>query len=307
MNNDGTEIWNQTFTDDLISIGTDVALDSNDNIIVGGISASFFGQGYNIVKYDSNGTQLSAHRYNVGTQPNSIALDENENMILSGIGYSSDSETGICFTLKCDTGGNLLWTRQFDSGSFDAAQDMAVDSQGNIITVGNSWFKGEKVEQCAIIYDKDGNEKCLKRPGIDGVINGVFIDSNDNIYITGSINQSFDYSFYTDLYDDITPPLIQVIKPVENYMYIFNNKFIPLPKNTIIIGKLTIIIEADNPTDVTKVEFYTNYNLKEALTEPEYQWTWTGGAFFSKIILNVMVYDESGNVARYELLVWKPF
>lgn len=307
MDNDGTEIWNQTFTDDLISIGTDVALDSNDNIIVGGISASFFGQGYNIVKYDSNGTQISAHRYNMGTQPNSIALDQEENMILSGLSYSSESETGSWFTLKCDKAGNLLWTRQFDSGSFDAAEDVAIDSKGNIITVGSSWFSGEKVEQCAIIYDKDGNEKCLKRSGVEGVIYGILIDNNDNIYITGAINQSFDYSFYTDLYDDITPPSIQMTKPVENYLYILNTKFIPLTKNTIILGKITISIEADDPNDVMKVEFYTNYNLKETLTELDYEWTWSGGALFSKIILNVMAYDEFGNAVRYELMVWKPF
>ena len=56
-----------------------------------------------------------------------------------------------------------------------------------------------------------------------------------------------------------------------------------------------------------KVEFYTNYNLRETLTELDYEWTWSGGALFNKIILNVMVYDESGNAARYELTVWKPF
>ena len=307
MDNDGTEIWNKTFTEDLISVGTDVAVDSNDNIIVGGMSASFFGQGFNILKYDSNGNKISAHRYNMGTQPNSIALDKDENIILSGQGHSSDTDSGSWLTIKCDKQGNLLWSREYDSATHDAAQDVGIDSKGNIITVGLSYFSGNNVEQCAVIYDKDGNEKCLKRPDINGVINGILIDHEDNIYITGSINQSYDYSFYTDIYDDITPPIINMIKPVENYMYIFNHKFFPLSKNTIIFGKITITIEADNPSDILKVEFNINYNLKKTLTEPEYKWTWKGGTLIRKSILTVMAYDESGNIAKYEYRVWKPF
>ena len=74
MDSEGMELWNQTFSEDLISIGTDVAVDSNDNIIVGGMTASFFGQGYCVIKYDNNGNKISVHRYGRGTQPNAITL-----------------------------------------------------------------------------------------------------------------------------------------------------------------------------------------------------------------------------------------
>ena len=56
-----------------------------------------------------------------------------------------------------------------------------------------------------------------------------------------------------------------------------------------------------------KVEFYIDNVLKETITEPNYQWTWSGGMLLSKRILKVMAYDESGSIARYQFLVWKPF
>ncbi len=307
MDNNGIILWNQTFTDDLLSIGTDVTVDSNDDIIVGGMSASFFGQGYCIIKYDTHGNKISVHRYG-GRQPNAIALDNDENIILTGQSYSSVSESGTWYTIKCDKQGNLLWIREFDSGYNNAADDVSTDPQGNIVTVGGSDFFGDSnYEQCAIIYDKDGNEICMKRPGITGFINGVAIDSEDRILVTGSIQQQSNWDFYTNRYVDITPPSVQLLKPEENYLYIFNTQLFPLSKNTIILGKITVIIDADNPSDVMKVEFYVNNVLKETITEPDYQWTWSGGKLFGKSILKVMAYDETGNIAKYEFNVWKLF
>lgn len=307
LDSDGTELWNQTFYEDLFSIGTDVTVDSIDNIIVGGMSASFFGQGYYIVKYDSNGNKVAVHRYQKGTQPNALVLDKNENIILTGHGYSSFSNSGTWFTMKCDKQGKLLWVKEYDSGTNDAAEDVYVDSQHNIVTVGVSSFSEDNFEQCAIIYDKDGNEICMKRPGINGAINGVIVDNADNIFVTGTINQSYDYGFYTDRYIDITPPSVNLTKPEKKHLYLFNIKLFPLSKNTIILGKITVTVEADNPSDVMKVEFYIDNVLKETITEPNYQWTWSGGMLLSKRILRVMAYDESGSITRYQFLVWKPF
>ena len=89
---DGLELWNKTFKEDIISIGSDVAVDSNDNVLVGGMVASFMGQGYAIIRYDGFGNKLSVHRYNRATQPNAIAVDSSDNIVLTGQSYSSDQD-----------------------------------------------------------------------------------------------------------------------------------------------------------------------------------------------------------------------
>jgi hypothetical protein len=306
LDSNGAELWSQTFTEDLISIGNAVTVDSNDNILVGGFAASFFAQGYIIIKYDSNGNKVSVHRYKTGTQPNALTLDQNENIILTGYNFYSSGQTNTWLIMKCNKQGALLWTREYNSGGVEHAEDVAVDSQGNIITVGISSFNGDFFEHCAIVYDKNGNEICMKRPDIDGVINGVAIDSNDNIYITGTVNQSYDYVFYTDRYEDLIPPSVNLIKPEEEYLYLFNIKLFPTSRNTVILGKLTVILEADNPSDVSKVEFYIDNVLKHTTTELDHAWTWSGGKILSKRVLKVMAYDESGSIAKYEILIWKP-
>ncbi len=311
MDSMGIEQWNQTFTEDMFSVGMDVTVDLNDNIIVGGMSASFFGQGYGIIKYDSNGNKISVHRYGGGMQqfdmPNAIAIDKNENIILTGQRNYQVSRALTWLTMKCDKFGNKLWTREYDSGEYDTAEDVSVDSNGNIITVGGSSFSEySNYEHCAIIYDKNGNEICLKRPNIYGSISGVAVDNNDRIIITGSIQYANNWDYYTNIYSDITPPSVKLIKPETKSFYILNTKLFSLPKNTIIIGKLTISISSENPSDVTKVEFYINNKLKETLSAPPYAWVWSD-RLFGRYTVKTMAYDESGNVKKYELNLWKFF
>jgi hypothetical protein len=310
MNDEGEELWNKSYTDDLFSVGSDVAIDSDGNIIVGGMSLSFFGQGYLIIKYDDNGNQIYKHRFlnfNMGNPPNAIAVDSNDNVILTGQIYSSDTDSSSWHSLKSDKNGNLKWERTFDSGSHDIPNDVSVDSVGNVVTVGGSLFSTENnYEHLVIIYDKNGNEICLKRSGIKGYINGVTINENNRVLITGSILNYNNMDFYTDIYDDIVPPAVDMIKPQEKSLYLLGIKLLSLPRNTFIIGRLPILVEAENQSDVSKVEFYINNELIETKTEPPYEWVWDD-RLFGRYDIRTMTYDESGSVIKYEIMVYKFF
>ena len=307
LNSDGEELWNQTFMEDLVSFGSDVTVDENDNIFVGGLSASYFGQGYCIIEYDDNGNQIGVHRYNKGNQPNAIALDSNGNIILTGVGFSSKSNTSTWFTIKCDRQGNLLWTREYDAIYSESAENIAIDSDDNIITVGASCFSEEyNYEHCAIIYDKNGNELCMKRPDILGIIYGVAIDNNDRIIITGAIEQENNWDYYTNIYVDITPPSVQLIRPEEKHIYLFNFKMLKLPKNTIIFGKIDILINAENSSDILKVEFYIDKELRETIDQQPYEFLWND-KLLGKHNIKIMAYDASGCITKYEFDVWKFF
>jgi len=307
LNSEGEELWNKTYTEDIISFGTDVTVDVNDTILVGGLTASYVAQGYCIIEYDDNGNQIGVHRYRKGNQPNAIALDSNDNIILTGLGYSSSTNTSTWLTIKCDRQGNLLWTQEYDGIYGDGAEDLAVDSNDNIITVGLSCFSGEyNYEHCIIIYDKNGNEICMKRPDVPGIIYGVVIDRNNRIVITGAAAQGNNWDYYTDIYVDVTPPSVQLIRPEEKYFYLFNFKILKLPKNTIIIGKIKMLIEAENPSDVLKVEFYIDKKLRETVYEQPYQFLWKD-KLLGKHNIKIMAYDALGCIKKYEFVVRKFF
>lgn len=307
MDENGNELWNNTFTDDLISIGMDVAVNSNNDIIVGGVSASpFVGQGFCAIKYDNDGNKISVNRYG-GIQPNGIAIDSQDNIILTGQHQESASVSSIWYTVKSDKNGNELWVRQYDSGNHDIAENVAIDAHDNIITVGGSHFSQEEFyEHCTIIYDENGEEICMKRPGITGFIYGVAVDNTNTIIITGDavIDNNLDY--YTNKYLDTTPPLVQLETPKEKYLYIFGKEIIPLSKNTFIIGRITIKLEADDPSDVEKVEFYIDNTLQETFSAPPYEWIWSEMAF-GKHRITTMAYDNTGSIARNEIEVRKFF
>ncbi len=136
MDSDGIEIWNKTFNEALISLGSDVVVNSNDEIFVGGFSASFFDQGWYIIKYDSNGNQKWTQTYDNGNQMYDMELDSEENIILTGYGYSEDTESSSWLTMKFNKNGDLLWEHEYDTLDGEYSQDAAVDSKDNIITVG---------------------------------------------------------------------------------------------------------------------------------------------------------------------------
>jgi hypothetical protein len=223
------------------------------------------------------------------------------------VGFSSKSNTSTWFTIKCDRQGNLLWTREYDAIYSESAENIAIDSDDNIITAGASCFSEEyNYEHCAIIYDKNGNELCMKRPDILGIIYGVAIDNNDRIIITGAIEQENNWDYYTNIYVDITPPSVQLIRPEEKHIYLFNFKMLKLPKNTIIFGKIDILINAENSSDILKVEFYIDKELRETIDQQPYEFLWND-KLLGKHNIKIMAYDASGCITKYEFDVWKFF
>jgi len=308
MDSNGNEIWNVTFEEDLLSFGADVVVNSDDDIFIGGLSASFFGQGWFIIKYDSMGKLKWSQRYNEGNQPNDMEIDSEGNLIMTGQDYSSDSNSSSWLTLKCDKNGYLLWKYEYDGINNEYAQDGVVDSKGNIITLG-SVVGDDFYESCLLIFDTNGNEICMKKPSIDGSLLGLTVDSDDNIIVTGTINNSvnsYNWDYYTCKYSDIEPPYITIEKPKLGYLYLFDKELFPLLKNTIILGKIKIRVVELGASDVEKVLFYIDGNLMESVSNAPFEWLWDDKSF-SKHEIEIHVYDENNNINRKTINVWKFF
>lgn len=98
---------------------------------------------------------------------------------------------------------------------------------------------------------------------------------------------------------------VKIISPKQNFLYIMNRQVIPFFV-TLIIGKIDIEINASAQKGIDRVEFYIDDELKYNDSTEPYNWTWNERAFFGHAI-KVTVYDNTGNNASDEIVVWKFF
>ena len=94
---------------------------------------------------------------------------------------------------------------------------------------------------------------------------------------------------------------INIIKPKENYLYVFNRPIMPIGE-TIIIGGITIETNVYSSEGMDKVEFYIDDVLKNTDSESPYKWTWNEFATGKHEIM-VKAYDNGGNKAEDKMNV----
>ncbi|RLF64273.1 MAG: hypothetical protein DRN31_00610, partial [Thermoplasmata archaeon] len=88
-------------------------------------------------------------------------------------------------------------------------------------------------------------------------------------------------------------------KPRPGYFYLFNKEVMPtLFGRTFIIGKIEI--EAATATDMTKVDFYIDEELRHTAENAPYTWTWDEIAF-GKHNIKIVGYKESGGTVENDL------
>lgn len=97
---------------------------------------------------------------------------------------------------------------------------------------------------------------------------------------------------------EINPPEVEIIRPKEGYLYIFDREIIEM-KNTIVIGEITVIAEA-NGSNLKKMEFYFDNELCFIDEEMPYEWKCNENAIGKKEI-KCIVYDSYGNKAEDEI------
>jgi PKD repeat protein len=103
------------------------------------------------------------------------------------------------------------------------------------------------------------------------------------------------WNFWTG---DTIPPEINITRPM-NGLYIANKEMMPIGR-TIIIGKITIKVNATDASGIDRVEFYIDNESKNNDTATPYEWEWDEMAFFGHSI-KVVAYDKAGNTASDEI------
>src|SRR4030042_2716898 len=121
-----------------------IAIDDNGNVYVTGESkGNSSGYDYATIKYDTNGNQSWAARYNgpknSDDRAHGIAVDGGGNVYVKG-GSKGNSTYLDYATIKYNASGNQLWVKRYNGpvNYNDIAYAIAVDINGNTYVTGES-------------------------------------------------------------------------------------------------------------------------------------------------------------------------
>ncbi len=148
------------------------------------------------LKYDSSGVLLWSSLYvgsgggGIMNAAHSVAFDQNGNIYVYGLESSYNSAAGQLTLIKYDPNGNQQWVKHYGTMMLgNAVTKVLVDKDGFI------YITGELNKNIYTLkYDSSGNTLWIKYydgPGnyID-IPNDLYVDNNNNVYITGSTMQS---------------------------------------------------------------------------------------------------------------------
>ncbi len=172
----------------------DLAVDTEDNIIVGGRCNSCFQQSY-LIKYYPNGTVRWTKNFNPVTSDDyieGISTDSNNNIYLTGACTTctmSGSE-GI-YVVKLDSTGTVQWTDISDITAFaDYSIDIDIDTQNNIFVSGYCSGCGDKGGTAIYVMKMYPNATHIWNITNDPTSssdqgNAITTDNESNVYVTG--------------------------------------------------------------------------------------------------------------------------
>lgn len=127
-------------------------------------------------------------------RPMAVAADTNGNVFVTGVSGSSSGGSDYA-TMKYASTGAPLWTNRYNgpwNGS-DSAAAVAVDTGGNVIVTGQAYVTATDISYATIKYSNAGIPQWtnLYAAGTVGGATGIGVDTNGNVFVTGSSNLNF--------------------------------------------------------------------------------------------------------------------
>ncbi len=194
-----------------------------------------------MIKYDSTGALLWAKSIGgaINDSPYDVIADATGNIYITGFcsalsDFDGGSDTNfvkpigaanttVIFLAKYDSTGNFIWANLMNGPGSGWGKKMKFDSNGDLILAGN--FAGTidfdpSVAVSNVVaastnfsdifiskYSPNGNLIWVNRIGgsVYDEVNGLTLDSNDNFYITGYMNQTVDFDPGSGTYNLIQP------------------------------------------------------------------------------------------------------
>ncbi|MFX0029925.1 MAG: hypothetical protein ACFE8B_11990 [Candidatus Hermodarchaeota archaeon] len=210
-NQSGEFEWAQSFQGNLSTgydFGYSVAVDNEDSIyIVGSVQDRASYSDMKIIKYNSAGiiqwNKTFQYAINYNSVAKSLAIGTDDNIYVGGIAYTSGLTESEMLLVKYDKNGNYLGNTTFQTSLFTQCEEIVIDSENNIIMVGENSSTGSAPWDMQVVKYKSSliqewnktfsYEDTEKSEGLD-------VDSSDNIYVInyddGAIRQNRLTKFY---------------------------------------------------------------------------------------------------------------
>ncbi|MBK8412670.1 MAG: hypothetical protein IPL19_32425 [Sandaracinaceae bacterium] len=200
----GALLWTRQLGTAGDEAATAISVDSVGAVVVAGYTtgavegASAGGLDAYVRKYDADGALLWTRQFGTvaAELAYSVAIDGQDNIIVTG--YTEGGLEGAslggrdAYVRKYDSAGAVLWTRQFGTALMDTAHSVAVDDEGAVIVVGDTFGQLDGTasgNQDAYVrkYDATGVVLWTRQFGTMGVdaANGVGVDGAGDVIVAG--------------------------------------------------------------------------------------------------------------------------
>ncbi len=204
-NSTGNVLWTKQFGTLSNDYASGVAVDSSKDVLVAGttqgpLAGSSAGLNDAFVrKYDNLGNVLWTRQF--GTLSNDfvhgIVVDSSKDVLVAGTtqGPLAGSSAGFydAFVRKYDNLGNVLWTRQFGTNTYDSVEAVTVDKDDNVLVAGQTsgsiaGSNAGAMDAFLRKYDSLGNILWTKQFGTSDPDRAytVVVDSSNNILVAGA-------------------------------------------------------------------------------------------------------------------------
>ncbi|ELS01647.1 Beta-propeller repeat protein [Xenococcus sp. PCC 7305] len=205
----GNLLWNQQLDASGSEISAGVTTDIHGNFYISGDTTRSNSENTNawVAKYDAEGNLLWNQQLDSAEAEfdysQAVTTDLSGNVYIAG-GTNGSIDRGNAglndaWVAKYDGEGNLLWTEQLGTVGNDAAEGITTDSEGNVYISG---FTNETLGEAnaggsdawVAKYDSNGNLLWTEQFGSpeDDDSQGVAIDSNGSLYLSGSTEGNLD-------------------------------------------------------------------------------------------------------------------
>ena len=191
----GNEVWSARYNGPGNSNdgANDIAVDNLGNVYVtGGSMSTDINMDWTIIKYNPSGTHLWIVRYDGPSHDtdwaNTIAVDDEGNSYVAGKIKSGYDE--YFTTMKINTSGVIVWVDIY-SVAYGSANDLALDSYGNIYVTGVSY--ASNANYLTIKYNPTGSRLWVKSYNGPSdpygnnydCANAILVNSVGDVFVTG--------------------------------------------------------------------------------------------------------------------------
>ncbi len=151
----GKTVWQKTYGGDGTDEASAVTVTPNGDIVVAGYTDSFGAGDYDawVLKLDPYGNVIWQKTYGgiYSDYADTVSMAPNDDIVVAGYTYSFGSGGDDTWVFKLDPEGNIVWQSTYGGSSWDWANSMTVDPNGNVIIAGVTWSFGAGNEDAWVL------------------------------------------------------------------------------------------------------------------------------------------------------------